>query len=63
MKKVWEAGFSWKRGEFNWEFAIQHWGYRRPEQKKCLTMLNAKFERSNKIQQNPAPFNMVFKQL
>ena len=21
MKKVWEAGFSWKRGEFNWAFA------------------------------------------
>ena len=28
---------------------IQHWGHRTPEQKKCLTMLNVKFERSNQI--------------
>ena len=27
---------------------IQHWGHRTPEQKKCLTMLSVKFERSTR---------------
>ena len=27
---------------------IQHWGHHTPEQKKCLTMLNVKFERSTR---------------
>ena len=42
IKKVWEAGFSWKRGEFNWEFAhstlrpSQTWTKEMSDDVECL---------------------------